>query len=154
MLTAGRPVVTDLGLASLVPGRVASGEPTAAADRYAFAAIAYQLLVDRAPFAGEGRGAGEGQPGAPAAPSLRNPALPASVDAILLRGLSRHPDDRWAACGQLVQALAAALGGRDAAPAAGAVDRTRARWGYVLAGAVGVLALGAGVAAGLASAGR
>lgn len=69
---------------------------TAAGDRFAFAAIAYELLT--------------GSRGVEAAPpSSLNPALPAAADAILGRALAREPDRRYGSAGALVDHLREAL---------------------------------------------
>jgi serine/threonine-protein kinase len=131
LLVAGsRPVVSDFGLAPLrrprlaglavgfrdgapeylAPEQVVDGEPTAGTDRYAFAAIAYQLLVDRTPFEGDPETVIDAQVrSVPAPPSRRNRALPPAVDAVLLRGLAKDQHRRWATCSDLAGALARAL---------------------------------------------
>jgi serine/threonine-protein kinase len=131
LMDAGdRPLVSDVGLARLRPHRpgglaaglrdgapeylaleqVVGGELTDATDRYAFAAIAYQLLVDRPPFEGEPRSVVNAQLRSdPPAPSLRNRALPVAVDTVLLRGLAKDPRARWQTCVELVEALACAV---------------------------------------------
>jgi len=132
LLTAGdRALVSDFGLAPLrrprlaglavgfrdgtpeylAPEQVVGGEPTAATDRYAFAAIAYQLLVDRAPFEGDPQSVMNAHLRTePVPPSRRNRALPPAVDAVLLRGLAKDQPARWPACEELVAELARALG--------------------------------------------
>jgi eukaryotic-like serine/threonine-protein kinase len=171
LLAAGdRPRVSDFGLAPLrrprlaglavgfrdgtpeylAPEQVVGGEPTTGTDRYAFAAIAYQLLVDRPPFEGEPQSVMNAQlRSEPAAPSRRNRALPAAVDAVLLRGLAKDRAGRWPTCEQLTAALARALGmvpdeGRSEGPA-----RPPARRWPLVAGGVAAVTV-AGVAAGLA----
>ena len=133
------PFVTDVALAplrrprragesrSVPPGRAAylapelvvGGEPTAASDRYAFAAIAYELLVGRKPstpssLAGEGRGGGGRLPfrgrskGVTSAGVHLDPQLPSGstlgprASQVLLRGLANEPDARWGSCTALV----------------------------------------------------
>jgi serine/threonine protein kinase len=72
------------------------GHPTYASDQYALAVMAYELLVGRPPF--------QGKPGpimfqhmtaTPPLPSNLNPALPAVIDAVLLRALAKKPDERF-----------------------------------------------------------
>jgi len=139
-----RPQVADMGLARLRQPRLAGvaagfrdgtpeymaleqvvgGELTDATDRYAFATIAYQLLVDRTPFEGEPRTVINAQLRAePPAPSLRNRALPEAADTVLLRGLAKDPRARWQTCGELVEALACAVSPVRPAPAVARVDR-------------------------------
>ena len=129
----GSPVLADFGLVKLMQGSslqsltgVTTGTPAymapeqvmghqvgAAADRYSLATIAYEMLTGSIPFAGEGvlellyahvhR--------EPPAPSSRNAALSPAVDAVILRGLAKDPDARWASCTEFVDALAGALVG-------------------------------------------
>ncbi|HXD81966.1 MAG TPA: serine/threonine-protein kinase [Candidatus Acidoferrum sp.] len=136
------PVLADFGLAKLLQGSslksmtgVTTGTPAymapeqvtgsmvgPAADRYALATIAYEMLTGVIPFDGEGlmellyahvhR--------EPSPPSARNHALGPRVDAVIMRGLAKDPAARWESCSAMVDALAAAL----ARPAEPAVSRT------------------------------
>ena len=138
----GTPVLADFGLVKLLQGSsiqsmtgVTTGTPAymapeqvmghqvgPPADRYSLATMAYEMLTGSIPFEGEGvlellyahvhRD--------PVPPSSRNPALSASVDAVIMRGLAKNPDARWESCAAFVNALSAAL---DEAPGAGA-ERT------------------------------
>jgi hypothetical protein len=101
-----------------------------ASDRYAFAAMAYELLSGAPPFAASsvpalmekhfraevppitGQAAGSG------------PSLPVAVDAVLRRGLAKDPDARYGTAAELVGALRAALGTRASAPAPAAAGST------------------------------
>jgi hypothetical protein len=142
---AGHPFVTDVGLAPLrrprrpgesrpvppgeaaylAPELVTGGEPTAASDRYAFATIAYELLVGRtpstpSPLAGEGRGGGDRPPFRGGLPS-RSTLEPEASQA-LLRGLAKDPGARWGSCTELVDALSEAAGTGAVAEAAPAEE--------------------------------
>lgn len=124
-----QPVVSDFGLTHLrrqqgmtiggadgtaeylAPEQIKGESATAASDRYAFAVIAYQLLVDRAPFEGDIDAVLEAHVSTqPTAPSQRNRALPVVVDDVLLRGLAKDQSTRWSSCTQMVNAIAGALG--------------------------------------------
>src|SRR6267378_1543245 len=80
--------------------------------------MAYEMLTGVIPFDGEGvlellyahvhR--------EPPAPSTRNPALNASVDAVILRGLAKDPEARWESATEFVNALSSTLAG-EALPA-------------------------------------
>jgi serine/threonine protein kinase len=128
------PVLADFGLAKLVQGSslksmtgVTTGTPAymapeqvtgtrvgPAADRYALATIAYEMLTGVIPFEGEGlmellyahvhR--------EPTPPSARNRSLGPRVDAVIMRGLSKDPAARWESCTAMVEALSAALTNR------------------------------------------
>jgi serine/threonine protein kinase len=128
------PVLADFGLAKLLQGSslksmtgVTTGTPAymapeqvtgnkvgPAADRYALASIAYEMLTGVIPFDGEGlmellyahvhR--------EPAPPSARNHSLGPRVDAVIMRGLAKDPAARWESCTAMVEALAAALAPR------------------------------------------
>jgi Protein kinase domain len=128
------PVLADFGLAKLLQGSslksmtgVTTGTPAymapeqvtgskvgPAADRYALATIAYEMLTGVIPFDGEGlmellyahvhR--------EPSPPSSRNKSLGPRVDAVIMRGLAKDPAARWESCTAMVDALAAALTNR------------------------------------------
>ncbi|MDX6677201.1 MAG: eukaryotic-like serine/threonine-protein kinase [Solirubrobacteraceae bacterium] len=112
-----------LGTAAYISPEQAMGQPaTAASDRYALAVVAYELLTGSRPFRG-------GPPTAqalahaesdPPRPSQASPDLPRAVDAVLLRGLAKDPDERPATATEFVAAIERAL--EPPAP----VDPTRA----------------------------
>jgi serine/threonine-protein kinase len=125
------PVLADFGLAKLMQGSslksmtgVTTGTPAymapeqvtgskvgPAADRYALASIAYEMLTGVIPFDGVGlmellyahvhR--------EPMPPSARNSLLGPRVDAVIMRGLAKDPAARWESCSAMIDALAAAL---------------------------------------------
>src|ERR1700686_663715 len=125
------PVLADFGLAKLLQGSslksmtgVTTGTPAymapeqvtgtkvgPAADRYALASIAYEMLTGVIPFDGVGlmellyahvhR--------EPIPPSARNSALSSRVDAVIMRGLAKDPAARWESSAAMIDALAPAL---------------------------------------------
>ena len=129
------PVIADFGLAKLLQGSslksitgVTTGTPAymapeqvtgsqigPAADRYSLATMAYEMLTGVIPFDGEGlmeilyaqvhR--------EPPPPSARNSDLGPHVDVVILRGLAKNPALRWESCTAFVDALAAAVDGKN-----------------------------------------
>src|SRR5438067_1685425 len=127
------PVLADFGLAKLLQGTslksmtgVTTGTPAymapeqvtghqvgPAADRYSLATIAYEMLTGVIPFDGEAlmellyaqvhR--------YPSPPSARDSTLSPQVDAVIMRGLAKSPNERWESCTAFVDALAAAFDG-------------------------------------------
>ncbi len=125
------PILADFGLAKLLqsssiksitgvttgtpaymsPEQVTGGEVGPPADRYSLAVMAYEMLSGSLPFADAGvlevlyahvhR--------EPPHPSSRNTTLSSRVDAIILRGLHKNPESRWATCEEFVDALEHAL---------------------------------------------
>ena len=106
--------------AYMAPEQVMGKAVTPAADCYALATVAYELLTGDLPF---------GELGVfellyahvhsqPAAPTVRNWDLPAAIDPIILKGLAKDPESRWRSCGAMVDALARVLTEAAPAPAA------------------------------------
>ena len=113
----GRPMLSDFGLAvciesgstlthsEMIVGTLDYMAPEQRhrldvderADQYSLAAVAYEMLTGDKPL------------GAFKRPSELNPLLPASVDSILMRALSRDPDDRFADVRSLFAALKKSL---------------------------------------------
>ncbi len=148
------PILADFGLAKLMqssslksvtgvttgtpaymaPEQVTGSAVGPAADRYALATVAYELLTGAVPFESEGvlelLYAHVHREPPPA--TERKPELGPEVDAVLLRGLAKDPAARWESCADLVDSLAAALRGEASAvrkatqpvPAAAAVAAT------------------------------
>jgi hypothetical protein len=113
-------VVPESNAAYAAPELVTGGEPTPAADRYAFAAIAYEVLAGRPPFEGEPHDVMNAQLDlSPPVPSSINPALSARTDDVLLRGLAKNARARWPTCTEMVEALAQSVSGRPARETAG-----------------------------------
>ncbi len=76
------------------PERSGESEADAAADRYGLAALVYYLLCGHTPDGHE-----------PVAPSHWRPGVPARVDAVVLRALSRNPAERFPSAGLFTAAL-------------------------------------------------
>jgi hypothetical protein len=81
------------------------------ADQYAFGVLAYELLVGRLPFPGHDADAvmeaHAHQP--PPSPREHRPELSEAVEHVLLRQLSKNPDERYHTLIELVMALRVAL---------------------------------------------
>jgi hypothetical protein len=128
-----QPVLADFGLAkmlgeqSLTASGMISGTPThispeqtmgkpldAKSDLYSLAVIGFQLLTARLPFQGEGMMDllyAHVHTDVPP-PTTFNPALPAPIDAVMLRSLAKKPADRYGSAAELMGALEAAAAGR------------------------------------------
>ncbi|MEM7586170.1 MAG: serine/threonine-protein kinase [Acidobacteriota bacterium] len=144
-----RPKITDFGLVKMLaseltmtgtvlgtpafmsPEQVMGDDVDGASDQFSFAVILYLMLTGTQPFAADHPSAilykivNE----APTPPATVKGALPLAVDKVILRGLSKRPEDRFPTCTALAEALAAALDGDsqqtmaaqllDASPSAG-----------------------------------
>ncbi|MCX6544878.1 MAG: protein kinase [Acidobacteria bacterium] len=142
----GRAKVLDFGLAErsqpqdtagvayLSPEQIQGLPVDHRTDIFAFGAVICEMLTGREPFVGSnpgGTGPGFGQ-SPRTVPSLTNPAVPHSLDAIVAKALARDPFDRHQSAAEMAAALRAtseAVRARDAAtePAEPA-PRQGARW--------------------------
>jgi len=93
-------------------------------DQFSLAAIAYALMTGREPFTGDDPIAVLYQVvhREPPAPSEVNRALEDAVSDVIVRGLSKNPEDRYAGVLELAAALRAAVESAPVAPSAEAID--------------------------------
>ena len=126
-----RPKLSDFGLVKLMsteltttgtllgtpafmaPEQVKGLQVGPASDQFSFAVLLYGMLTGQMPFRAE-------HPSAilykivhemPETPLRANPALPPGVDAVLLRGLAKTPEERYPSCTELVEDLRRAFYG-------------------------------------------
>ena len=145
---------TVLGTAGYLAPEQARGErATPATDRYALAAVAFELLTGTRPFEAENATAEAAAHVTDPVPpvSSRNPELPPELDPVLARGMAKEPADRYESCFELAQAVRDALdrdaGSTRALPVAAAIPERRPRLGLLaLLGSVLLAAAGIGVA--------
>lgn len=146
---AGRPCVTDCGLAKILeadgrmtrtgaiagtPGYMApeqaagrAGEVGPRSDLYSLGAILFELLTGRPPFSGE-------TPldtlvrvleGEPPSPRRLRPEVPRALERICLRFFERNPADRYRSAGALAEDLDRLLRGEQVEPLAPAAPAIR-----------------------------
>ena len=111
--TSGHVLATA---AYVAPERVRGAPASDSSDRYAFAVAAFEILVGERPFtashvAAQARQHVEQQP--PSA-SARNAALPPALDAVLMRGMAKRPEDRWRTASEFADAVERAVSKRSA----------------------------------------
>lgn len=130
--------VTDFGIARVVdakkltrtdvsmPGTARFMSPEQAigkqidsrSDIYSLAVLAYTLCVGDYPFDGPNDVAIVVQHinANPPRPNGKNPALPRTLDKVILRGLSKNPDSRYQTAGDFASAFQAAINAEPAPP--------------------------------------
>jgi serine/threonine protein kinase len=87
-----------------------SGHPVAASDQYALAIMTYQLLTGSQPFQGSQEQVMYQHFNAqPQPPSAHNPRISKEVDSILLRALSKKPEERFPTIAAFSTALKQAM---------------------------------------------
>jgi len=114
---AGRIQVTREGqvkgkLAYMPPEQLSGGEIDRRADVYAAAVLVWESLTNRRLFDGDNPNVVLARvlTAKVVAPSTYNSMLPAGVDEVVLRGLSRNPDVRFATAHEMAVALEDSLG--------------------------------------------
>ncbi len=133
--------------AYLSPEQALGREATGASDRYALAVAAFELLAGERPFDAPHFAAQARQHIEDDRPyaSERDRTLPRGVDAVLMRGMAKEPDERFETAGDFVDALETTLSGGVAVTAQRtAAKRRRARTPGSFVGASGLGAAGNG----------
>jgi serine/threonine-protein kinase len=110
LTTAGTPIGT---ISYMAPERFTEQEATPAVDVYALACVLYESLTGDSPFSRDSLenvvAAHLASP--PPRPSVTNPRVPATFDAVIARGMAKDPDDRYGTAGGLVRAAQRAVDG-------------------------------------------
>jgi serine/threonine-protein kinase len=97
-----------MGTAQYLSPEQAQGQPvSAASDIYAIGVLLFELLTGRVPFDGESAVAIALQhlSSEPPAPSAFNPAVPSTLDPVVLRALAKDPADRYRDAREFIEAL-------------------------------------------------
>ncbi len=99
--------------AYLSPEQALGLEATGASDRYALAVAAFELLAGERPFLTEHFAAQARQhiEDDPPRASTVDRTLPPAIDPVLIRGMAKHPEDRFPTAGAFVDAMETALSG-------------------------------------------
>ncbi|HUF34926.1 MAG TPA: hypothetical protein VMN37_03200, partial [Gemmatimonadales bacterium] len=125
---------------------------TGRSDQYALAALVYEMLAGRPPFTGPNARAILARKLTSTPPPVRDsrPDVPADLEAVLLKALSRYPADRFESMEVFAHAMGAAVGNRPTplpgpAPPARPPRRGRALVAGLVLLAVGAAALGGGL---------
>ncbi|MCD0444367.1 Stk1 family PASTA domain-containing Ser/Thr kinase [Glycomyces sp. A-F 0318] len=118
-LASGQATMTQtsavIGTAQYLSPEQARGETVdARSDVYAVGCVLYELLVGHPPFTGDNPVSvayqhvrEEARP-----PSELNPAIPASVDAVIMKALAKNPENRYHSAGEMREDLIRAARGQ------------------------------------------
>ena len=109
-----------IGTAQYLSPEQAKGEQVdARSDLYSTGCLLYELLTGRPPFIGDSPVAVAYQHvrEAPNPPSYYDPEVPPVVDAIVMKALAKHPDERYQSADEMRADLERALDGRPVAAA-------------------------------------
>jgi serine/threonine-protein kinase len=128
---SGRAVLSDFGIAKMAevdskltgtgtgvgtpdymsPEQAMGDELDARSDQYSLAVVAYEMLTGRPPFTGDTPIAvAMGHVSKPLPkPSSFNPEIPATVEQVLTKALSKKPVDRYESCGMFERSLGEAI---------------------------------------------
>jgi serine/threonine protein kinase len=97
----------------VAPEQISGGSVDARVDVYALGCLLFKLLTGRVPFPREGEAARLyahlNDP--PPAPSLYVPEVSMALDDVVIRAMSKAPEDRYPSAGDLGRAAVAALSG-------------------------------------------
>jgi hypothetical protein len=118
-----RNVATESGLTQtgrfvgtldyVAPEQISGATVDARVDVYALGCLLFKLLTGEVPYPREGEAARLyahlNDP--PPAPSLYSPAVPIALDDVVIRAMSKAPEDRYPSAGDLGRAAEAALRG-------------------------------------------
>ena len=94
------------------PEQVSGKEVDARSDLYSAACVIYEMIAGRSPFDAESNVdlAAKHLSDAPEPPSKFTPLeVPAGLDAVILKGLAKNPDERYQSAAEFAQALASVL---------------------------------------------
>lgn len=106
------------------------GHPVPATDQYALAIMIYELLVGRPPFqGGPGQVMRQHYLTPPPAPSTLNPRLSPAMDTVLLRALSKQPQERFLSVAAFARAFQEAVRRGGELHATLAISRAEAQTG-------------------------
>jgi serine/threonine-protein kinase len=97
----------------MAPEQVGGGHLDGRADLFALGIVLYYMTTGRHPFLGQNPGETLGKivQSMPERPSAVVPGYPAKLEAVVLKALSKNPDDRWATASDMLVALEAAMPG-------------------------------------------
>ena len=112
----------------VAPEQISGGAVDARVDVYALGCLLFKLLTGEVPFPREGEAARlyAHLHDPPPAPSLYAPEVPMALDDVVIRAMSKSPEDRYPSAGDLGRAAEAALsGGSRLGPGAHGRDRRR-----------------------------
>jgi eukaryotic-like serine/threonine-protein kinase len=103
-------------VAYVAPERVHGVPASYSSDLYAFAVAAFELLVGERPFTATHIAAQLRQHAElpPPRASARNATLPPALDAVLMRGMAKRPEDRWRTATEFADAVEQAMSKRPA----------------------------------------
>jgi serine/threonine protein kinase len=118
------PALTQTGAALgsfdyMAPERFLERAADKRVDVYALACVLFEILTGRRPFMGDGLAVlmYAHLNTEPPAPSSVRPDLPRALDAVVVKGLAKEPDDRYGSAGEFAAAARKALMESGVAPA-------------------------------------